>query len=374
MYTSCTQVANGTFAITINNPTSGQIEFYACADAGCNTCQIVGRDTPSNACTIDGADSGTGFVVYRVIGVLSDPTVALPSGFPNGTRASSTAPSAPSATPTPTNTQSNVNVVLISGIAAGAVVFVALVAGLLVWLSRRSKRARKSQYQAEPVESIYPPSFVVNAAPSVAPIAPIAPSAVPIAASAAPVQYSPQYISPEVLPQSTIQLYPASYPTSPQYSYASSVPDVVPVQPLYNTGSPPNYRESVSSSRSEAVHVDDKFQIGSFQRIQDPAQFGGPSQPFESSSSPSSHNPSVGRQSSQNAPKYVAVEHVSKFNPKDLPLNIGDVIVIEHDFENGHAQGFNQTTGLSGVISLSSVRPLGQERYLPALPDSAHHA
>ncbi|KAI9207951.1 uncharacterized protein BJ171DRAFT_492216 [Polychytrium aggregatum] len=129
---------------------------------------------------------------------------------------------------------------------------------------------------------------------------------------------------------------------------------------------PPNYGSLVKGQPSGPVYVDQKFQIASFRRDeQDPVHV--PNSDSDPTPGASKHRTLDYSGSLGAGSRCVAVVPVGRNSPSDLPLKPGDVVILQNEFQEGFAQAFNQTTGLSGRIPVDSIVPLGQERYLPSL-------
>ncbi|KAI9202490.1 uncharacterized protein BJ171DRAFT_569682 [Polychytrium aggregatum] len=140
-------------------------------------------------------------------------------------------------------------------------------------------------------------------------------------------------------------------PSGPRDSFQSAA----------NVGTPPNYHQVSATPAGQPVFVDEKFQLGSYQR---PAEsFGQPTSVYLPAGMP---GPSSTSDESKAASRYVAIKATSRDDAAGLALNIGDVVLVAQEFQNGYAQAFNQTTGLSGRIHQDSVAPLGAERFLPS--------
>ncbi|KAI9202339.1 uncharacterized protein BJ171DRAFT_183249 [Polychytrium aggregatum] len=135
IYPTCTQLINNVYSITLQN-SNGNVDQYACTDAGCNSCVLANTLAVSNVCGLDSTDSGTYFTLYRRGGVFNDPSLVLPTKFPNQT---TTNP--PTTTPGTGSTSNSSNIPMIAGIAGGVVVVIALVLGFVFWNRSRSKQA-----------------------------------------------------------------------------------------------------------------------------------------------------------------------------------------------------------------------------------------
>ncbi|KAI9205970.1 uncharacterized protein BJ171DRAFT_55769 [Polychytrium aggregatum] len=420
VYPNCTQILPGVSAITLLNPISGNVERYACTDPACNSCQIVSSTTPNTLCGVDSADSGTYFSEYRKGAIMSDPSLVLPSHFPNqsapAVSATAAAPGPSSSTSTSTPPSDSSNAILIGGVVGGIAVIAIAAGAFILWYHRRSKRLQQqdapvlpslpsaaTQATASSNDSVsisastQPPSHFVPdtlapvpvpgavpvSGPGFVPPGPgfVPPGPGPVPGSNDP--YAHQYRASQMSNLGPAAPYPPGMSSSPRASYLgdpaySGSPQSFQAppyttndrhgnrgsfQPPVHPSQLPSYRASMMSQPSNTpVVVDEKFQIASFQRGNAEPEYIAYTNAAAGGSRTSSGYSSQGSLSS----KYVAVVEIPKVRPTDLALTVGDVVILQRGFQNGFAQAFNQTTGMSGVIPEHSVRPLGPERYLPS--------
>ncbi|KAI9197107.1 uncharacterized protein BJ171DRAFT_602626 [Polychytrium aggregatum] len=343
VYPTCTKVLAGVYGYTIANPSSGMLEQYGCSDAGCNTCQLASRGPISAACTANIGDSDTFYTEYRAGIFLSDPTLQLPTTFPNQTRPIATTTATPYPDSPSPSTDAGSSAGLIGGIVAGVVALVVAV-GVFVWL-RRSKSEGKPSYPQAPVSHpIASSSALVNDRPTSVYIPYSQATQVP-SANIQPAYSQPAYSQP-----------PASYP------YGSAA---VPM---------PSHAPTVSQSYSGSLQPPQSHIAG----VPQYSSYRNPSPVLASAPAPPtlSYSESVGavdrvegyRPGAATVSAVVQYTVISAFDTKDpaqTNLNLGDVILVHSPFVNGFAQGFNRSTGLSVLVPQHCLRVIDEAHTHP---------
>ncbi|KAI9205560.1 uncharacterized protein BJ171DRAFT_62854 [Polychytrium aggregatum] len=362
VYPTCTQILPGVYGLTILNPTSGQLEFYGCGDSACNTCQLASAVNPSKACSVDATDSDTYFTTYRAGAILSDSTITLPSTFPNQTKPT-TGPT-PSSTPSPSDNGGS-NAGLIGGIVAGVVVLVAAVGGF-IWFRRSKSISSQSKPQGPPaaphtevVKPVPPPVFEGN--PQLDYGLPASQVAYSQPAYSRPAYGQPAYSQP-AYSQPTYSQPTYSQPTYSQGSASYAQDPRASFAPVYPPGSSQPYAQS-STGYAASSASNEKAGISGYSSGT-PQHYGGYQVPAPAPAQSSGYSGSVGTATShgqsQTAVKHVAVAAFDTKNPQQINLHLGDVILVQLPFVDGFAQGFNQSTGLSGLVPQNSLRVMGE--------------
>ncbi|KAI9209274.1 uncharacterized protein BJ171DRAFT_576847 [Polychytrium aggregatum] len=334
VYPTCTMIITGIYGYTIFNPNSRNIEYYACGDAGCNTCQLVSSDSLSTACGIDSGDSESFFTTYYSGSILNDPNVVLPSTFPNQTKPTPT-PTPPSPSPTPLAASSNSNIGLIGGAVAGVVVVAGIIAGYL-W-SRRSKNPQPQN----------PPALVVPVN-NPAPVATSAPALPPAAATSPAANFTSHYpIQGSGQPNYGQPAYPGAgygqYPNAYTQDYRASFVSGYAPSPTQGYAAPPYASSDHSAATSPqasylAPSMGYAAQAPSFRN----SNYSESAATAEAQGLPQTNPPAVA--------KHIVIAGYSPKDSQHIDLRLGDIILIQGPFINGVAQGYNQNTGRSGLV------------------------
>ncbi|KAI9205552.1 uncharacterized protein BJ171DRAFT_500758 [Polychytrium aggregatum] len=342
LYPKCTYLTGSTYAITLLHSATQMIDRYACSDPNCNSCQLVYTDTISS-CHIYAAGTGSFYTKYLTGSIVKDPALVLPTVFPNQT-APSDFPPTPVSTyqpPPAPGPQAGLTSGAVAGIAVGVVAVIASVAAVLfIRLRKRTKHHRTSicveDFDQPPPEY----SQVMNSHLSLNP-----------ASNTSGVSIE----TPSGSEHPSYQIVPtASNPGSPFSHTHLMVKQPLPAQDYIGDHAHDN---SSVSRHSYSAGTDEKSHLGSFR----------PDSTEPTSTSHSHGQSQTGRSellssrsSDSRARRYVAIASVDPKGPSDLHLRLGDVVSLKSEFQNGTAEAFNQATGMTGLVSSTSVVMLSE--------------